>query len=70
MESSVVPLANGSSRVVVGGADGNGGTEVLAAAKLEVEDVEDGDEEEEGRVVCSVNWCVFISFFNFTVFFF
>ena len=49
LETGVVPLANGSARVSIG----VGGTEVLAGVKLEVEDVEDG---EDGKVVCSVTW--------------
>ncbi|KAF8882276.1 hypothetical protein BD779DRAFT_1612494 [Infundibulicybe gibba] len=44
LETGVTPLANGSARVSIGKSphDGGGGTEVLAAAKLEVEDVNEG----------------------------
>ena len=38
--------------------EGGGGTEIVAAVKLEVEDVENGDGIDGGRVVCSVTWCV------------
>ena len=61
LETGVAPLANGSARVNVGKApqEGGGGTEVIAAAKLEVEDVQSGgDGVDGGRVVCSVSWCV------------
>jgi exosome complex component RRP42 len=58
LESGVAPLANGSARVSIGrnAYDGGGGTEVLAAAKLEVESVGDGEGVDGGRVVCSVSW--------------
>ncbi|KAI0067490.1 ribosomal protein S5 domain 2-like protein [Artomyces pyxidatus] len=56
LETGVVPLANGSARINIGkGSDEGGGTEILAAAKLEVEDVEHGDGVEGGRVSCSVS---------------
>ncbi|KAH8113082.1 ribosomal protein S5 domain 2-like protein [Phellopilus nigrolimitatus] len=48
LETQVAPLANGSARVNIGGASLNGvggrlpGTEVIAAVKLEVEDVVKG----------------------------
>lgn len=56
----VAPLANGSARVNLGG------TEVIAAVRLEVETVESlgtlGSDEpvgrDGGRVVCSVTWFV------------
>lgn len=60
LETGVAPLANGSARVNVGKSahEGGGGTEVIAATKLEVEDVENGDGVDGGRVVCTVLWCV------------
>ena len=60
LETGVAPLANGSARLNVGKSpqEGGGGTEVIAAVKLEVEDVEDGEGEDGGRIVCTVAWCV------------
>lgn len=61
LETGVAPLANGSSRVNVGKSsqEGGGGTEVLAAVKLEVENIEDDAAAADGgRVVCTVSWCV------------
>ncbi|KAG0694647.1 ribosomal protein S5 domain 2-type protein [Suillus ampliporus] len=57
LESGIAPLANGSARVSIGrnAHDGGGGTEVVAAAKLEVETVGDGDGVDGGRIVCSVS---------------
>jgi hypothetical protein len=59
LETGVAPLANGSAKVSIGreGKDIGGGTEVIAATKLEVEDL---DEEgvKDGRVVCTVSWLV------------
>ncbi|KAI0665577.1 ribosomal protein S5 domain 2-like protein [Trametes maxima] len=57
LETGVAPLANGSARLNVGkmSHEGGGGTEVLAATKLEVEDIETGDGVDGGRVVCSVS---------------
>ncbi|KAF8639306.1 hypothetical protein AX17_001587 [Amanita inopinata Kibby_2008] len=56
LETGVAPFANGSARVSIGreGNNAGGGTEVIAASKLEVEDL---DEEgvEGGRMVCSVS---------------
>ncbi|KII91870.1 hypothetical protein PLICRDRAFT_38740 [Plicaturopsis crispa FD-325 SS-3] len=49
LETGVAPLANGSARLSIGG------TEILAAVKLEVEDIVDGEGVEGGRVVCSVS---------------
>jgi exosome complex component RRP42 len=54
----VAPLANGSAHLKLGG------SEVMAAIRLEVESVRhsgiSGDDESQGRdggrVVCSVNW--------------
>ncbi|KAI1788581.1 ribosomal protein S5 domain 2-like protein [Ganoderma leucocontextum] len=56
LETGVAPLANGSAKLNVGKMvrEGGGGTEVLAAVKLEVEDVESGDGVDGGRVACSV----------------
>lgn len=64
LETKVAPLANGSARVSIGGASlvgvagGLPGTEVLAAVKLEVEDIVSGNGVDGGRVVCSVSWFV------------
>ena len=59
IETGVVPLANGSVRINIGtNSEAGGGTEILAAAKLEVEDIETGEGVEGGRVTCSVSWCV------------
>lgn len=49
----VSALANGSARVNLGG------TEILAACKLEVEDVESLDAVDGGRISCAVTWLVF-----------
>jgi exosome complex component RRP42 len=60
LETGAVPLANGSARVHVGapGApEAPGGTEVLAAVKLEVEDCADPGAARAGRLVCAVAWC-------------
>ena len=58
LETGVAPLANGSAKLNIGkmAREGGGGTEVLAAVKLEVEDVESGDGVDGGRVACSVTW--------------
>ena len=66
LETGVAPLANGSARVCIGrslgGADtggAGGGTEVVTATKLEVENVGGVDGGVDGgRVVCSVSWFV------------
>ncbi|KAG1854714.1 ribosomal protein S5 domain 2-type protein [Suillus tomentosus] len=57
LESGIAPIANGSARVSIGrnAQDGGGGTEVVAAAKLEVESVGDGEGVDGGRVACSVS---------------
>ena len=62
LETGVAPLANGSARVNVGKAaqEGGGGTEVIAAVKLEVEDVQFGDGIDGGRIVCNVSWCALL----------
>ncbi|KAG2017575.1 cytidylyltransferase [Coprinopsis cinerea AmutBmut pab1-1] len=59
LETGVAPLANGSARVSIGGrtsveGNGGGGTEVVAATKLEVESVDEGEGVDGGRVVCTV----------------
>ncbi|KIM63308.1 hypothetical protein SCLCIDRAFT_1214388 [Scleroderma citrinum Foug A] len=62
LETGVAPLANGSARVSIGRAGqgrdrlaegGNGGTEVVAAVKLEVDGI--GEGQEGGNVICSVS---------------
>ncbi|KAF8072168.1 ribosomal protein S5 domain 2-type protein [Lyophyllum atratum] len=58
LETGVAPLANGSARLSIGrNPHGNGGgTEVFAAAKLEVESIEhDSDARDGGRIVCTVS---------------
>ncbi|KAI0338118.1 ribosomal protein S5 domain 2-like protein [Trametopsis cervina] len=57
LETGIAPLANGSARVNVGKAahEGGGGTEVIAAVKLEVENVQAGEGTEGGRIVCNVS---------------
>ncbi len=60
LETGVAPLANGSARLSIGRNlnDNGGGTEVLAAAKLEVESLDEafGEETLEGRFVVNVSW--------------
>lgn len=59
LETGVAPLANGSARLSIGrnAHDGGGGTEVVAATKLEVESVdENGEGRDGGRIVCTVSW--------------
>ncbi|TFK68908.1 ribosomal protein S5 domain 2-like protein [Pluteus cervinus] len=55
LETGVAPLSNGSARLNIGKdpQDGGGGTGVIAATKLEVENVEE-DGTDGGRLVCSV----------------
>ncbi|KDQ58027.1 hypothetical protein JAAARDRAFT_177168 [Jaapia argillacea MUCL 33604] len=68
LETGIAPLANGSARINIGLKEsssssrankagvGVGGTEVIGAVKLEVEDVRDGsDGRDGGRVVCTVS---------------
>ncbi|KAL0570214.1 hypothetical protein V5O48_011751 [Marasmius crinis-equi] len=58
LETGVAPLANGSARLNIGRNphDGSGGTEVLAAVKLEVENVDEGTGGVDGgRIVCNVS---------------
>lgn len=59
LETGLAPLANGSARLNIGRSpnDGGGGTEVVAAAKLEVESIDQEDGVEGGRLVCTVSWC-------------
>ena len=62
LETGVAPLANGSARLSIGRNphDGSGGTEVLAAVKLEVETIDHQSSEgvEGGRLACSVTWYI------------
>ena len=65
LQTGVVPIANGSAHLNLGRSSDEsiGGTEVLAAAKLEVEDIGVGNSNggtgiEGGRIVCTVSWCV------------
>lgn len=67
LETGVASLANGSARVNIGktaGEESGTGTEVIAAVKLEVENVLDGDGVDGGRVVCTVSWFVSDSAFS------
>lgn len=58
LTTGVAPLANGSAKVNIGKSteEGGGGTEVLAATKLEVETVGSGDGVDGGRIACVVTW--------------
>jgi exosome complex component RRP42 len=71
LQTRIVPIANGSAHLNLGRSSDEsiGGTEVLAAAKLEVEDIaaasaaldsSNGNASgvEGGRIVCTVSWCV------------
>jgi exosome complex component RRP42 len=73
LQTGIVPIANGSAHLNLGrpSDESTGGTEILAAAKLEVEDIGlanggtgigatsiNGTGVEGGRIVCSVSWCV------------
>ena len=68
LQTGVVPIANGSAHLNLGRSsdESMGGTEVLAAAKLEVEDIAttavgsstSTGVEVGGRIACSVSWCV------------
>ncbi|KAH9981621.1 ribosomal protein S5 domain 2-like protein [Russula compacta] len=60
LQTGVVPIANGSAHLNLGRSSDEsiGGTEVLAAAKLEVEDIGVGSSSggvEGGRIVCTVS---------------
>jgi exosome complex component RRP42 len=48
----VAPLANGSAKARVGG------TEVVAAVQLEVEDLVESESNGEGRIRCNVTWYI------------
>jgi len=52
LATGIVAQANGSARVNISG------TEIIAAAKLEVEDVESEEGVDGGRISCSVLWFV------------
>ncbi|KAJ4490499.1 ribosomal protein S5 domain 2-type protein [Lentinula aciculospora] len=56
LETGVAPLSNGSARLRIGGNphDGSGGTDILAAVKLEVESIQ-GDALDGGRIACNVS---------------
>lgn len=63
LQTGAVPIANGSAHLNLGRSSDEsiGGTEVLAAAKLEVEDigvVGSSSSGEGGRIVCTVSWWV------------
>ena len=70
LQTGVVPSANGSAHLNLGRSSDEslGGTEVLAAAKLEVEDIglssssnssgSSSSGVEGGRIVCTVSWYV------------
>lgn len=59
LETGVAPVANGSARLSIGRnpRDNGGGTDVLAAVKLEVENISE-EGVDGGRIVCSVSWFV------------
>lgn len=57
LATGVAASANGSARVSLGG------TEILAACKLEVEDVESMDAIDGGRISCAVTWLVLPTMF-------
>ncbi len=59
LQTNVAPSANGSARLSIGRNphDGSGGTEILAATKLEVESVGPGSGGVDGgRILCIVSW--------------
>lgn len=63
LETGVASLANGSARVNIGKATGEesgSGTEVIAAVKLEVENVLEGEGMDGGRIACTVSWFVLV----------
>ena len=70
LQTGIAPIANGSAHLNLGQSfDGStGGTEVLAAAKLEVEDIGLGSGVEGGRIACVVSWCVGLRPFHFHFF--
>ncbi|KAG6841655.1 hypothetical protein C0991_008640 [Blastosporella zonata] len=58
LETGIAPLANGSARLNIGRTThgGGGGTEVVAAVKLEVESIDEySDGRDGGRIVCTVS---------------
>ena len=69
LETGVASLSNGSARVNIGktaGEESGSGTEVIAAVKLEVENVLEGEGVDGGRIACTVSWFVsdfFLLFF-------
>ena len=70
LETGVASLANGSARVSIGktvGEESGTRTEVIAAVKLEVENVLEGEGVDGGRIACTVSWFVSNStpFFSF-----
>jgi len=69
LETGIAPLANGSARLKIGQASDQAldGTEVMAAARLEVVDTESSGAE-EGRISCSVSWCVLCLFLSRLIF--
>ena len=61
LQTGVAPIANGSALLNLGRSSDEsiGGTEILAAAKLEVEDIGPASSGVEGgRIACVVSWCV------------
>jgi exosome complex component RRP42 len=61
LQTGVAPIANGSALLNLGRSSDEsiGGTEILAAAKLEVEDIGPSSSGVEGgRIACVVSWCV------------
>ena len=69
IQTGIVPIANGSAHLNLGRSSDEsiGGTEILAAAKLEVEDISAASTsaalgndvvEGGGRIVCAVSWYV------------
>ena len=61
LQTGVAPIANGSALLNLGRSSDEsiGGTEILAAAKLEVEDIGPASSGVEGgRIACFVSWCV------------
>ena len=71
LETGIASLANGSARVNIGkaaGEESGSGTEVIAAVKLEVENVLEGEGVDGGRIICTVSWFVLNSLFSFFLF--
>lgn len=64
LQTGVAPIANGSALLNLGRSSDEsiGGTEILAAAKLEVEDIGPSSSGVEGgRIACVVSWCVHLA---------